>query len=71
MGLHELLGHEWMFMEQCCISLKHHQPINIKCVESYYKDGETYDSKFGSMGSAMKSAGLNALECRCALMRLF
>ena len=61
MGLHELLGHGSgkMFMGNSVASSLEDiiNPLTSKCVESYYKDGETYDSKFGSMGSSYE-------ECR-------
>ena len=60
-GLHELLGHGSgkMFMGNSVASSLEDiiNPLTSKCVESYYKDGETYDSKFGSMGSSYE-------ECR-------
>ena len=61
-GLHELLGHGSgkMFMGDDAAEIVSNidNPLNKeKKVELYYKTGETYDSKFGSMGSSYE-------ECR-------
>ncbi len=68
-GLHELLGHgSGKLLQNINGTLNYPagliNPVTGKPVDKHYEDGETYDSKFTSLGSAYE-------ECRAECVGLY